>query len=354
MLDDGALAVSLPANELGGMRLPGSVFQEADLTGARFSAPLARALDIVRASAAFAGVSLVFVARPEILAHGDSLAWLRARLGPVRRHLALSDGTTLKKIPGLENYAFFHGLARRADREALAGLQRRAPELFTGLAGQVNTGLTLASAAPASIVLEGSVESTEPAAYFRVACDAGSLDDSVARTLSAGPQSRLPSEFGEMTYVTLTESSLDDPHFLRWMADEAGRCYFGRPRALLIRLPESVGHSAEIGDRLRAALAGLRDGGARVPLAPAYGVWFAAGDPTVSELEQASRVSDLVAPASFDFWRAPPPSYRGFRSVVVHVPESSRLGENFESVIEALTGIAPSLAQGAAAGGFGA
>ncbi len=75
---------------------------------------------------------------PEIFTHGESLAWLARKLGGARDHLAFSDGSTVRILPGMRNHVFFYAQSRLSDGEALARLERRAGELLAGLdlAGQ--------------------------------------------------------------------------------------------------------------------------------------------------------------------------------------------------------------------------
>ena len=150
MWDDGPLAVSLPVRELGRTPLPGSVFGAAALVEAPLSEPLRRALALVSSAARRGGAELLFVARPEIFIYGEGLTWLRATLGPARRHLSLSDGTAVKLIPGLSNHVFFYGLSRRDDSGALRQLMRRAPELLGQFDSQLNTALFLGARTPVS------------------------------------------------------------------------------------------------------------------------------------------------------------------------------------------------------------
>ncbi len=339
MFDDGALAISLPAAELVDVRLPGSVFKAADLAGAPLSAPLRRAIDLVGAAASLAGATTLFVARPEIFAHGESLAWLTAQLAGASHHLSLSDGATVKVIPGFRNHVFFYGLGRRRDSESLARLLRRAPELFLGFDLQLNTALQFGGYSPASIVIEGVAAPPSPVAFYPIACDPRSLDDSLARTLRASPLARLPTGFDELTFAPLTEAGLADPGFTCWLAETLTGRYFDRRRALVLGLPETVDGSAAVEDRLRAALDALLTGGARTPTAPAPSAWFAAGDP--DDLWLAASALDFVAPDTFEFWRAPPAAFRNFRSLTVFRSGSFKLNSDLDAVVTALTGKSP-------------
>lgn len=340
MLDEGGLAISIPVLEWKSTRPPGSVFFRRDIAGTPFSAPLERALDLVSSACAHAGFEPVFVARPEIFTHGESLAWLKAKLGPVRDHLSFSDGSTIKLISGLRNHVFLFGLSRRADADALQRLERRFPELFAALHGQVNSALRLGSsaAAPAPIAIEGAHAAVPAAAFYPIALDASSADESLKRTLRSGPRAQLPSGFDELTYVPLTEASLGDRDFVRSVASLYDAVYFAPARALVVRAPETFGGSSELEDRLEASLAALGEAGARAPLAPARNAWLAADDVSAASLAGLASGAHLLAHDTFDFWRVSPSDYRRFRSRRVVARRSRNLSEDFEYLIAALCG----------------
>lgn len=99
------------------------------------------ALRLVVAHADAAQLRLRFVARPEIFTHCRARAWLDANIGDVADHLILTDGATLKTLPGLRNHMFFYPRGVPAREAALRHLVTLAPELFAGLASQVNGAL---------------------------------------------------------------------------------------------------------------------------------------------------------------------------------------------------------------------
>ena len=144
-------------------------FRRSDLAAAEFSPALRIAVELVTGICRESGFEPTFVARPEIFTHGESRAWLDKRLGGVKDHLALSDGTTIRLIPGLRNHVFLFGLGRAADGEALQRLERRAPELFGSLHSQVNTALQFGrrreTPAPIAIVGVDALEPEAPRVY---------------------------------------------------------------------------------------------------------------------------------------------------------------------------------------------
>ena len=256
----------------------------------------------------------------------------------------------MKLIPGLSNHVFFYGLSRRDDSDALRQLTRRAPELLGQFDSQLNTALYLGAGTPVSQVLDGAVATPAKAAYWPVAYDPASLEDSLARTLGGDPLSVLPPRASELAYVPLTQTSLGETGFLNWLSGRLLAHWRDPTRALVVRLPEAVAASDEIADRARSVLAALESVRARLPSAPAPNVWFADGDPAPEELRRSCPALEGVFPHSYDFWRQPPAWYRGFRSLTVRAPVELRLGENFEDLVMALTGLRPRLVRDSAPG----
>lgn len=341
MFDSGALAVSLPALELRNVRLPGSIFSARDIETAEFSPQLSLALDLIVGVCRESGFEPTFVARPEIFSHGESRTWLTKRLNGAKDHLALSDGTAIRLIPGLRNHAFLFGLDRAADVQALRKLERRAPELFGALQAQVNTARRFASSGetPASVAISG-VDALEREApqFFRIAINAESVEDSFARTMRSRLALRPGQRFDAIEYVALTETSLAEPSFRRRLADKLNLVYFDPRRALILRIPPNAGASRDIEDRVRATLAALVAASPRVPLAAAAGAWLVTTDLTADRLSGLTEACDFLAPDSYDFWRHSPQSYGRFRSVRVHVRARGLNTAAFADIVASMTG----------------
>ena len=338
MLGEGALAISVPVSEWQSGRPPGSVFFRRDLIEPHFSSTLVRALDLVFSACAHAGFEPVFVARPEIFTHGESLAWLKRRLGFARDHLCFSDGVTIKLIPGMRNHVFFYGLSRRADSEALDRLHRRFPEMFGVLRNQFNSALRLGPESPAPIVIEGAPSSSQPPVFYPISLHRYSANEGLRRTMLGGPRPRLPHGLDALTYVPLTEASLADIGFMRSIAELYDGGYFSPARALVVRPPETFGASSDLEDRLEACLTAMGEGGARAPLAPASNAWFATDDVPATTLAEVARHTSLLTHDSYDFWRASPAEYRLFRSRKIFARRGRNLDGEFDHLIEALCG----------------
>lgn len=341
MFDDGALAVSLPALELATFRPPGSIFSPRDLAAAEFSPALSMAVELVTGVCRDSGFEPTFVARPEIFTHGESRAWLAQRLGRAKDHLALSDGTTIRLIPGLRNHVFLFGLGRAADGEALQNLERRAPELFGSLHSQVNSALQFGKRreTPAPIAIAG-VDALEPEApqFVRMAINADSAEDSLSRTLRTGALLHPPRRFSELEFVALTETSLKDRSFVEAIAEKLNLVYFDAYRGLILRLPPNAGASCDVEDRIGAVVSALATARVRAPLAAADSALLAIGDVSPDRLAGIADVSDFLAHDSFDFWRHSPEYYRAFRNISAHARARRLDAESFAAIVEAMTG----------------
>ena len=341
MLDDGALAISLPALELATFRPPGSIFSARDLAAAELSPELNIAVELVTGICRESGFEPTFVARPEIFTHGESRAWLAQRLGDAKDHLALSDGTTIRLIPGLRNHVFLFALGRAADSAALQRLERRAPELFGSLHSQVNTALPFGQRrqTPPPIAIAG-VDALEPEApqFVRLVIDADAIEDRLGRTLRAGALLHPARRFSELKYIALTETSLDDRGFVKPIAEEINRVFFDARRGLILRAPPNAGGSRDVEDRMRAVISALASARPRVPVAAADSVLLATCDVSSDRFAGIADVTDFVAHDSFDFWRHSREYYRAFRSISVHARAQRVDGESYAAIVEAMTG----------------
>jgi hypothetical protein len=342
MLGEGPLAISAPALELKSARLPGSIFAATDIASAPISAQLRFALDLVTSVCRDAGSEPIFVARPEIFTHGPSLAWLKDRLGGARNHLSLSDGTTIRTIPGLLNHVFFYGLSRASDAKALQRLERRAPELFASLNSQINTAFSFgaegaaAQPTPIAIGVGDDAALSEAPQLFRIAFNVESTDDSLLRTLRVGPVDT-PQGLNEIEYVPLTETGLADADFVNVIGKRLARVYFDRTRGLILALPNGA-PTATMETRMCAVFDALAEAKASVPLAPAPTAFFATSDLAADGIAAFAATADLLVDAAFEFWRHSPRFYGAFRAFRVHARRHGRLAQEFGQLIAALAG----------------
>jgi hypothetical protein len=324
------LLVSLPPREIARSAVPASVFDRAALDLASASPELADAVALVESIGAHLGVALKYVLRPEMFTHGASLAWLRAELGPTRDHLALSDGTTIKVVPGLRNHVFLYGLARSADAQALRRLAQRAPELFGVFETQINTALAMKHGprtyCPGTVVFSSNDASESgEGQLLRFLLGPFSPDDSASRILAAGPVDPPPSPFRHVAYAPLTQTSLDDPSFCRILAASLAKTMFDPTSALVLALPSARSQDETAEERLRPVLASLLHSDAPIPAAASTNLFVSTGRLSAESMRRFGEHTSLLAHESFDFWRNSPEFYAPFRSIKV-IADDARHG----------------------------
>jgi hypothetical protein len=259
------LLVSIPGGVLGALDLPGSIFGWRQLRDAVLPPELRLALDLVMREAAARRTRVRFVARPEIFPHGAARAWLDERIGDTRDHLALTDGESLKIIPGLANHVFFIG---RGQTAAEAGFRRRVmlvPEAFASLASQVNGALSFRLGArwvrpPATLLRFARTPASAPMRqapillqHGQVEAAAGLAEEAMEQTAEAPPAD------WPLHFIPLSEAALADGLFVAALGGAVQRAMLGRGGELiLLGLPrveeEEKGEEAGIAAVLRALL----------------------------------------------------------------------------------------------------
>jgi len=327
MLGGNGLVVSLPARELQGCALPGSLFECQDLDGTPISHDLRAAVELVEEACAARGLPMLLLARPEIFTHGETLAWLIARLGEIGDHLCISDGTTVRLVPGLRNHLFLYRLGIQENALALRRLVRRAPELFSTIASQVNTAFSFrcgaAHVTPAALPLRaercrGGPKGEEGLLRFYLRRNA--VERSVGWITEQGtaPLQGLAA-YKRLVYVLLTETAGYDLSFCDFVASMVAKVYFNPETCVVLRLPDVASPAPNLAQRLTAALSGLNAPRSSIPAAPAHNVFFADADMDPNFLLSRSSESYLVTHDTFNFWRYDPPFYAGFSTIQVLV-----------------------------------
>ncbi|TPG59178.1 hypothetical protein EAH89_07500 [Roseomonas nepalensis] len=254
-----SLLASLPGSVIEGLRLPGSLFGREALRDAVLPAELRAAIALVAEAAEARSVPLQFVARPEIYTHGRARAWLDDRIGGARDHVVITDGRTLRTLPGLRNHLFFYPRGVPAREAALRRLVGIVPELFGGLASQINGGLAFRC---------GGAWHRPPPTHLRLPTTPplGRVERFPFNGgAAAPPEARLaegPAE-GPVRYVPLSGTALADAAFLRELAREMQGALFGGPGRLMLELPRLDGVPDTAG-RLAAAARAL----SRAPVPP--------------------------------------------------------------------------------------
>jgi hypothetical protein len=313
---ESGLLVSLPALELPNITLTASLFDHTALFEARLSDPLQAAIATLEAAKA----PLLFLARPEMFADGATLEWLTARCGGIVDHLHISDGSTVKLLPGYRNHVFFYGLGRRGDHDALGRLENRLPEIFAQVHSQVNTALSFRwkdkFIQPQTLVMNRAGDADPPGFELRrLFLNRHSPEDSADHTLSFARLEPPASRFRELHYIRLTERGLRDDDCVRDIADLAARLFVDPTKCAIFIAPHAA---ASPRDRLRVLAAGLVDGGVHLPRATVPNLLTATEDLPADALEAMSGARHLIVDDADDFWRSPASFYQTFESVTVY------------------------------------
>jgi hypothetical protein len=310
------------------VELPGSLYTADSLGTADLSLELRRALRQIEVLSASEARAPVFIARPELFTDGATLARLREKLGPVRDHLCLSDGSTIRLIAGMRNHVFFYGLGRRSHVDALARLESRVPELFSTLESQVNSALRIThgsrSYAPPTVVLHRQSDSGFVAPdVFRFYFNRDANEDSIGHVrnpaVAGGPTHR----FAKLVYVPLTETAISDRHFMHLLSAMIERSYFDPAGCIILGLPHGD-KDATLVARLHSLFSGLQAVPGRIPRLVADNVFIATEDIDPDQMRRLAGQFELLLPDTFDFWRWAPQSYRAFHRIGIVVPGGRR------------------------------
>lgn len=300
-----SLLVSVPGAQLAGVPLPGSVFAWRDLRDAPLAPELRLALELVVHAAAAGRVKLRFVARPEIFTHGAARAWLDARIGDAADHLILTDGDSLRTLPGLANHLFFYARGLPKQEDALRRLLSVAPELFAGLASQVNGSLSFRLGArwirPAPRMLRfAATPAVEPPLMAPFLCHPGNPAKAAALLAEAAEAEEAPPAVGRLHLVPLSASALADPAFLAWLAPVVQRAALGAGEGtLLLGLPAPETAEAEPEDRIAGVLRALAGTGLPFPRAISWAVRCVTAPPAAPDFAGGT----LTLHPGIAFWR---------------------------------------------------
>jgi hypothetical protein len=320
------LAVSLPALELASVTLPGSVFNADDLRGAPISEGLRTAVDLILLAAEDSPVK--FLARPEIFTHGETLEWLNKTLDGTTDHLCLSDGSTIRVVPGMANHVFFYAMGRTSHLEAARKLFTRAPELFAGLKTQVNTAMKWRTArgriAPPSLHVQAEAALDErPTDLYAFYLNPLAPADSAAYIFAA--PSGTTEQLGQtpITLIPLTEVAIHDQDFMNHVAALMTRAYFDPSLHVVLGLPRAADAEQTEHDRLTVFLEALAHTEAVPPRVKATNIHVSASPfPKITAIRARST---LLAHDSLEVWRLPAAQIRRFETVAVAKPRRQTL-----------------------------
>jgi hypothetical protein len=304
--------ISAPARELARTTPPSSVFPLQALDVASLSVSLRDAIDLVATCAPPSQPRLI-VARPEMFTDGATLAWLNQAIGGVLDHVALSDGETVRLVPGLRNHVYFYSLGQIGRLEALERLERRAPELFTQLHSQINTALAFRCKGRRFAPMTQAIVADAPAADPETVLRPFALDRR-SREQSAAASSTAPARFERLRYLRLSECALREAAVARRVSACVAEACADPSRALVWILPESESDDAS---RVDALVQCLLAGGGRLPGGLMSNVFFTSGDLDAETLARLAVKRALITDALADFSRAAPEFPESFADIVV-------------------------------------
>jgi hypothetical protein len=344
MFDPQGLVVSLPAGELHRAKLPASVFTRDAILSAPFSASLRTAIDFILRSCANDQKPVLFVARTEMFPEGETLDWLLSRLGGAQDHLSISDGSTIKVIPGLRNHVFFHGLARGKDESALDRLIRRAPELLSTLTSQVNSAQAVRTKRH-SVLLPTEVLSGQDsdhdggAPLWRFYLNRGSVDDSINRILAAEQaSSETVRGFSRAIYIPTVEAALADEDYAATIAGVLTKVYFDRETCLILGAPPQEELEEKPAERLGQLLDAIRTAPGTIPRIPANNVFLSTDSLSGDALTALGMPVSLILSDANPLWARSLQYYRCFSRVTLLCRRGRVRKKQFEEMSAKLIG----------------
>jgi hypothetical protein len=309
LFSDKGLLFSLPGTEVNQIDWRGSLAEPHEILGAPLSPELRLAIRVVREAATQSGLRMRCVARPEIFCGAEAADWLRSHTQGYSHHLYMSDGVTVKTLPGYKNHVFFYSLSRSNDIAKLQRLVARVPEILVGITGQVNTRIAVeyrrSESCPASNLIWRSTAQANPnSLYWPFFINIHSLDDTVARIRQQGPmEPTLLTGFLSARYIPLTSAALADQAFVRIFAHAVQQVYFEPNTLLLVRLPISRPDEDPIAAGVALVLKALQGTGVVIPRLLARNILFISDD--VDEYNSSAFLPSLqiTVHETFDFWR---------------------------------------------------
>lgn len=305
MLGTGRTVVSVPAHDLRDADIPSSLFEAAHLQQMLLPGDLRRAFDLISTVCK----RPLCMTRPEMFTHGVARRWLKDRLGTVRNHICLSDGSAIKVIEGLANHVFLFRLDRHREGVALRNLLAWAPEVLAQLHSQINTfhgavanGRLIAP--PTNLLFPKTESVAAVPEFYEFFINEQSGQNSANRIIDRGPVAAPKlNEFSSVSYIPFTESGAHNPEFSKVLAQKIALAYFNPDQCTLIRLPAPHENSSGLLHQTTVALEALREFGIAIPKVPARNILLVRDDVPESFFDTQNAHVSIMFDESFDFWR---------------------------------------------------
>jgi hypothetical protein len=309
LFSDGGLLFSLPGSEVEKIDWRGTVAESHEILGAPLSPELRLAIRVVREAATQNGIRMLCVARPEMFCGEEAADWLRRHTRGFSQHLYMSDGVTIKTLPGYKNHVFFYSLSLSSHITKLRRLIARAPEILVGIDSQVNTRIAVRdrrydSSPKASLIWRTKAQASPNFVHWPFFLNISSLEDTVARILQHGAiEPSMLAGFTSARYIPLTSAALADQAFVSIFAHIVQQVYFKPKTLLLVRLPFSRPDEDPLSAGVALVLNALRSAGVVIPRMRANNIFFVSDD--VEEYHSSVSLPPLqiTVHESFDFWR---------------------------------------------------
>ena len=334
MFDPGGLLISLPARETEQIAPPSSLFGLESLVKAPLSDDLFRAVALVATACRGENTPLQFIARPEMYTAGSSLAWLRKKIGGIQNHLCISDGSTIRIVPGLRNHVFLYGLIHEKGLRAFRNLGLRCPEFLATIESQVNTFYRVRAGSekqPDTVIIQGGPTARAVPAAWSFAWNRHDLVGLVSRIAQspAALPGVLARGYDKLSYWPLTESGCYDKTYMKALSAAISRAMMRDDELVIIRapgLPISERGVAQHSERLLAALAGLARSEFAIPPTTTPHVLIMIDDPPASLLRGTPARKSLFLQPNYDFWRHDLDYFALFTRKVIYAHEKTALG----------------------------
>ena len=267
------LLLSVPPSEIFSFAVDRSIFDATQLLAANISEPLKKALLIIFRELAPSYRRFLCVVRPEMFVEATTLKWLNERVDEAKEHICLSDGHSLKAIPGLRNHLFFNAADWLDARERFRRNLRWAPEQLTQFVSTIND-MGEASIDYRKFKLNRRILRPSSGINLQHVCWSYSLysnphspEDGANRMLARGVSIHsglLISGDPCVDIVLCSEAAMHDLNFCRVLANKINEAAFNPSRKLVIQLPSLQSGRNNNLDRLICFLSGLHR--ARVPI----------------------------------------------------------------------------------------
>jgi hypothetical protein len=337
----GAL-ISVPAGDIASLKVPRSIFEAKQFLEYDVAPDLKSAVTVLKDIAESEGGRAMIVARPEMFTNGETIDWLRRQIAPIRDHVSISDGRTIRVIPSLDNHAFFLRLGIRRNSSFLDALQKRCPELINGLRSQINSALSFPSARDLpTLVLQSSGPSYFSAPFFLPFCLVRhSVEATLERIASAGrlDLARTFADCSRIVYAPLTEVALASEGFRRLIVREIARTFFDKSTTMILALPEIDGGARDVASRISALVMALRGIPGAIPAVPSERVILASSPCPETTLFSRHCKVELILHHTVDAWGHSPEYYSKFERVLVTASTPSTQRNLFIEYIEHLLG----------------